>query len=370
MPDERPEGAAPSIIGGVATSKLIEAALALGLVGLLLWGVLMVLAPFVMAILFGAFIAVGTWPMRDALVARGFRPSRAALLLFVGLVLVVAVPIVLIAPALPAQIGAAVELARTTIENVPDVPPDWVTGLPVVGDHAGRLWTRLIDARNDFGAFIAPYSTQLGRLLISIGTGAAESVVQVVLALVVTAMFWINGDQLAAVLRESFGRIGGPAGAAAVDAAGGAVRGVAWGIVGTAALQAALMGVGLAIARVPGAAMLGFLAFVFSVSQILGLLILPIWMGAAWWHINNGRTGWAIFVVGVGILVGIADNIVRPLLISRGSAMPMTLIILGVFGGLIAFGFLGLFIGPALLAVGYGLLRAWRGEADRQPPAA
>lgn len=105
----------------------------------------------------------------------------------------------------------------------------------------------------------------------------------------------------------------------------------------------------------------GFLGFVCSVSQVLGPLVVVAWAGAAWWLYAAGEVGWAVFMLLWGlVLVSGSDNIVRPLLISRGSAMPLTLIILGVFGGMLAFGFLGLFVGPALLAVAHALLRAWR----------
>jgi len=121
------------------------------------------------------------------------------------------------------------------------------------------------------------------------------------------------------------------------------------------------MGIGLAIAGVPGAPVLAFLTLVFSISQVLGPLIVVTWIGAAAWLYSQGDTGWAIFMLVWGALpISGSDNIVRPLLIQRGSAMPIGLVILGVFGGLIAFGFLGLFIGPALLAVAQGLLQAWR----------
>ena len=148
----------------------------------------------------------------------------------------------------------------------------------------------------------------------------------------------------------------------AVAAAEGAVRGVAWGIVGTGIIQAALMGIGLAIAGVPGVGVISFLTLIFSISQVLGPLVVLAWIGAAGWLYSIGEIGWAIFMGLWGlIMVSGSDNVVRPLLIKRSSPMPLTLIILGVFGGLIAFGFLGLFIGPALLAVAHGLLRAWRG---------
>ncbi len=363
MPDDAPENSQKIPNGSMHTARLIEHALALGLVALLLWGVLRVLQPFAMAIALGAFTAIGTWPLRQALVARGWSPTHAAMLLLCGAIALVALPVLLIAPGLPEQIRTAIALLRGALVDAPSAAPGWLTALPLIGDHAGAIWSQVLDAKDDLGSLIAPYAGVLTQALVDVGRGAAESLLQILLALVVTAMLWISGGTLAGDLRDAFGRIGGSAAFAALEAAEGAVRGVAWGVVGTAALQGALMAIGLAIAGIPGAGMLGFLTFVFSISQILGPLILVIWGGAAWWHYSAGEFGWAVFVIGVGIAVSLADNVVRPFLISRGSPMPMTLIILGVFGGLLAFGFLGLFLGPALLAVGHGLLRIWRGDA-------
>jgi predicted PurR-regulated permease PerM len=215
--------------------------------------------------------------------------------------------------------------------------------------------------QGDISALVEPYSGQLARLMVELAQAAAGSVVQVLLALIVASMFWMSGDRMVTELRDIAARLGGATGVAAVAAAGGAVRGVAWGVVGTGILQAVLMGIGLAAAGVPGAAVLGFLTMIFSISQVLGPLVVVTWGGAAAWLYGQDQTGWAIFMLAWGaIAVSGSDNIVRPLLIQRGSAMPLGLIILGVFGGLVAFGFLGLFIGPALLAVAHGLLRAWK----------
>jgi predicted PurR-regulated permease PerM len=344
------------------TVRAAERAAVLILLALLLYGVVRVLEPFGMAIAFGAFIAIGTWPGREALVRRGLRPGLAAAVMLVVLVLALVVPLLLMAPGLAVQIGAIAGHARTALETLAPEAPAWIAGLPLVGDTAARGWTRLYGLHGDINALLEPYGGQIARLLVEVGQAAAGSVVQVLLALVVAAMFWTGGDAMAAQLRDIAGRLGGAPGVAAVDAAGGAVRGVAWGVVGTGILQAVLMGVGLAIAGVPGAAVLGFLTMVFSISQVLGPLVVVTWGGAAAWLYGQGDTGWAIFMLAWGaVLVSGSDNIVRPLLIQRGSAMPLGLIILGVFGGLIAFGFLGLFVGPALLAVAHGLLKAWRG---------
>jgi predicted PurR-regulated permease PerM len=188
---------------------------------------------------------------------------------------------------------------------------------------------------------------------------------QFLLALVVAGTFWASGDRFAAVLLDVVRRLGGEAAAGALRAAGGALRGVAYGVVGTAFFQALAMGIGAALGGVPGATALGFVVLVLAISQIGAVLIPAVWGGAAWWLFRQGADAWGVFMLVWGlVLVSASDNLLRPWLISRGLEMPLTLVILGVFGGFISFGFLGLFIGPALLAVAFTLVQAWRAGAS------
>jgi len=132
---------------------------------------------------------------------------------------------------------------------------------------------------------------------------------------------------------------------------------VVYGIVGTAIAQGLVAFIGFLIAGVPGAALLGFLTFLLSMVPVGPPLI---WAGAVIWLAFKSSTGWAIFMViwGFFVISGI-DNVIKPLLISRGSSLPFVLVMLGVFGGVFAFGFVGIFLGPTLLAVGYSLVRMW-----------
>jgi len=148
----------------------------------------------------------------------------------------------------------------------------------------------------------------------------------------------------------------------------GAIRGVAYGVVGTAVIQAVLLAIGLAVAGVPGAAMLGFVGLLLAISQIGGPLIILIWGGAAWWLFGQDHQAWGAFMIIWGVFVNTVDNFIKPWLIGFGIEMPMSLTILGVFGGFIAFGFLGLFIGPTLIAIMFTFLQAWR-AAVSSPPA-
>jgi predicted PurR-regulated permease PerM len=353
--------ASPIAIDQQVTVRVVERAVILLLLALLLVGVLRVLQPFTIAILFGGFLAIGTWPLRKWLVGRGVPRLAAAGLLLVALVLLVALPAVVLAPGLSGQIRFGSSLAREWLAHAPESPPDWVRNMPLAGERAGALWPQMREAQINVRELLAPYAGTISETLIGLASGVVSSLVQILLALVVATALWAHGEKEAASLRDIAFRLGGPTAAAALDAAGGAVKGVAWGVVGTAVLQGVLLGIGLSIAGIPGATSLGFLGFVFSLSQVLGPLVILTWVGAAWWLYTSGTVGWAVFMLLWGIvLVSGSDSVVRPLLISRSVAMPMTLIILGVFGGLIAFGFLGMFVGPALLAVGHALLQSWR----------
>jgi predicted PurR-regulated permease PerM len=184
-----------------------------------------------------------------------------------------------------------------------------------------------------------------------------------ILSLIVATALWTSGDTLSAVLRDIFRRLGGATAEQTLDAATGAIRGVAYGVVGTAVIQAALLGFGLAIAGVPGAMMLGFIALLLAISQVGGVLLVLIWGGAAWWLFTQGHQAWGIAMIAWGLFANVIDNFIRPWLIGMGVRMPLSLTILGVFGGFVAFGFLGLFIGPTLIAVAFTLLQAWRAVA-------
>jgi predicted PurR-regulated permease PerM len=189
----------------------------------------------------------------------------------------------------------------------------------------------------------------------------------VLLFLAVATMFWTSGDGLVEILHDALRRLGGPIAERSLDVAAGAIRGVAYGVVGTAAIQAVLLAIGLAVAGVPGATMLGFIALLLAITQIGGPLLLLICGGAAWWLFAHDHQVWGVLMIVWGMFVSTIDNLIKPWLIGFGIAMPMSLTILGVFGGFAAFGLLGLFIGPTLIAVLYTLFQAWRAAIAAHP---
>lgn len=339
--------------------------LVLLVVGLLI-GVLAIVKPFTTAILFGATLATAAWPLRQALVRRGLgRGAAAALLLLLALVLIV-LPMLVAAPHLVGQLGEGVQRVQSYFAATPQRPA-WLQSLPLFGRRAAAVWDRVVEVKGNLRTLLEPYTADLEQVMIGVARALADSLVQVLLSLIVATMFWTSGDVLVAVLHDVLRRLGGPLAERALDVAAGAIRGVAYGVVGTAAIQAGLLTLGLAVAGVPGSAMLGFVALLLAISQIGGPLLVVIWGGAAWWLFAQDQAAWGMFMIVWGLFVSIADNFIKPWLIGFGIEMPMSLTILGVFGGFITFGFLGLFIGPTLIAIMFTLVQAWRAAVSAHP---
>jgi predicted PurR-regulated permease PerM len=368
MADELRQPAYERTSDVAARVALIERSIvALLFIGLFI-GVLAIVKPFMTAILFGAALATAAWPMRQSLVRRGLgRGLTAALLLLLSLVLIV-LPLLVIAPHLADQLGQGMDRVQAYFAATPEQPA-WIIGLPLIGRRLGAIWDRVVEAQGNLRALAEPYTAYLEQVMIGVARALADSMVQVILSLVVATMFWTNGDVLVGMLHEALRRLGGPLAERALDVAAGAIRGVAYGVVGTAVIQAVLLAIGLAVAGVPGAATLGFVALLLAISQIGGPLLILIWGGAAWWLFAQDHQAWGAFMIIWGVFVNTVDNFIKPWLIGFGIEMPMSLTILGVFGGFLAFGFLGLFIGPTLMAILFTLLQAWRTAISGNPAA-
>ena len=351
-----------------ARVALIERSILMLLVVGLLIGVLAIVKPFTTAILFGASLATAAWPIRQALVRRGLGHGPAAALLLLLSLVIVVLPMLAFAPHLADQMLRGTQRVQSYFAATPERPA-WIGAVPLLGRRLGVAWDRVVEVKGNLRALLEPYTADLEQLLIGAARALADSLVQVILSLVVATMFWTNGDGLILVLHDALRRIGGPIAERALDVAAGAIRGVAYGVIGTAAIQAILLAIGLAVAGVPGAGTLGFVALLLAISQIGGPLLIIIWGGAAWWLFAQDQQVWGVFMIIWGVFVGTVDNFIKPWLIGFGVEMPMSLTILGVFGGFITFGFLGLFIGPTLIAIMFTMLQAWRVAISTHPAA-
>ena len=352
------------------TEKNIEQLIALSLLVLLLIGSFVVLRPFVSALLWATVLCYATWPIFVRLDNRlHHRRTITAALLCLILAAVVVVPIVIAAASLADNVGRLNTLVHTLLEQALPPPPAWLGGLPFVGEKLNAIW---LAAVNDTATLTEPLKRNLpefSKWLLGRSVALGNGVLQLSLSLFILFFLYRDGSVLAQRLNNGLARIGGERARNLLQLAGNTVKGVVYGILGTAIAQGVLAGIGFLIAGVPGALMLGLLTFFLSVVPVGPPLI---WFPAAVWTYYQGETGWAIFLLvwGFGV-ISLVDNFLKPYLISQGAALPFVLVLLGVLGGLVAFGFIGVFLGPILLALVYSIARDWtisRGTATTTTP--
>ena len=329
---------------------------------LLLIGCLFVLRPFVAAILFACAITISSWPLYLRLLLRlKGRRSIAALVMSVGLTLLILVPLTLVTWNIADNASSFYDHFKASLNSGTLAPPGWLRELPVVGEMADTYLRKLLGSREELLNVAKNLLEPARHLLLGGGVLLGSGVAQVSLAVFVSFFLYRDGVAMLASLSNAMDKLIGAEQAASVaDTVGRTVRGVMYGLLGTALAQSVVAAVGFLIAGVPAVALLSVATFLLSLIPVGPPII---WIGATIWLFDHGQTGWAIFMAVWGVLlISGVDNVVKPLLISRGSSLPFILVLLGVMGGVLAFGFVGLFIGPTLLAVGMGLLRNYTAQ--------
>ena len=345
------------------TAERILMGLLLGGIGL---GCFAVLAPFLSAILWASILAFTTWPIYSAL-RPWLRPVTASAAMVTITAVVVVLPLALAAPGGAGDVQQIERWLGEAIGAGLPPAPEWVASIPAVGGSLAELWNRSAQDLTALIGFVRPYfgiGVQFGlRLLL----GLANGVLEFVLSLLIAFFLYLSGAELAARLTVLLRRIAGEQAERLILVTGETVRGVVYGILGTAVVQGMLTTFGLWLAGVPHPVLLGVVAGALSVLPIGAPLV---WLPAALWLLGTGATGWGIFLLAWGGgVISMADNFIRPYFISRGTRLPFLLTMLGVLGGAIAFGLLGVFVGPVVLAVGYTLVAEWTArpapDADR-----
>jgi predicted PurR-regulated permease PerM len=329
---------------------------------LLVIGCLIVLRPFVAAILFASAITISSWPIYLRLLNRlSGRRSMAAAIMSVGLTLLILVPLTLVTWNIADNAASFYDHFKASLGSGTLVPPAWLRDIPLVGEMIDTYLRKLLGSREELLNVAKNLLEPARHLLLGGGVLLGSGVAQVSLAVFVSFFLYRDGVAMLASLGHAMDKLIGAEQAASVsDTIGRTVRGVMYGLLGTALAQSVVAAVGFLIAGVPAVALLSVATFLLSLIPVGPPII---WIGATIWLFDHGQTGWAIFMAVWGVLlISGVDNVVKPLLISRGSSLPFILVLLGVMGGVLAFGFVGLFIGPTLLAVGLGLLRNYTAQ--------
>ena len=349
-----------------AQKQIIQIAIA----ALLLIGCIAVLMPFTGTLLLAVIICVTTAPAHRWMLARcGGRSTLTAALMAVLLILVLVAPMALLSGSLANGIETAVAYFRPLLESgLPSEAPRWLLDIPLVGSFIGDYWHTLVASREEMNELLRQFIAPTRRLALATVSLFGQGLLQ--LALVIFFVFFIfrDAEAYAGALRTGSRKLAGDLGERMLKLAEGTMTSVMVGIVGTAAAQAVVAMIVFLIAGVPGVIMLTFATFFFSMVPVVGATL--IWLGAALWLYQGGQPGWAIFMILWGMFgISSVDNIVKPILISRTSSLPLLLIIIGVFGGVLVFGFIGLFLGPTLLALGQVLIHEWLAHPDYEGPS-
>lgn len=330
-----------------------------GLIAASVW----ILRPFLAATIWSAMIVVTTWPILRGLQSRLWgKRWLATTIMTAALLLVFVAPFSAAIGTIVANAGEIVDWTNRFSQVKLPAPPEFVDKIPIVGDKAAKVWREYADkGSEELAEIVKPYATRVASWFVAEVGNFGLVTIQFLLTVIIAAILYMTGDDAARWVRRFGRRLAGERGDQVVRLAGQAIRGVALGVVVTALAQSVLGGIGLAIAGVPFAAMLTAVMFMLALAQIGPLPVLLGGLAWLWWQ---GNTGWFVALLIWTIVVGSLDNILRPILIKKGADLPLLLIFAGVIGGLFAFGLLGLFVGPVLLAVAYTLLDAWVKEAS------
>ena len=331
--------------------------------GVIVVGIFLVLQPFLSALLVAGVLAIATWPLyRRIHAAMGGRSTWSAAVMMLLILVLVVIPITFLTGAAADQLPGLSTLVKGWFAGGVRVP-EQLKGIPVIGERIYDQLTLLVSDKDQLTALAQKALEPAGKLSVAAVRTLGDGILQLLLVTFIVFFYYRDGHRVAELIGRISGRISGEMSAEVLNIIVSTTRSVFVGIVGTAAAQGLAAFVGFLIAGVPAAFLLSVGTFVLSVVPMGPVLL---WGGAAVWLYLQGETGWAIFMVIWGaVIISSIDNFLKPLLIARGSTLSLGLIFLGVLGGVIAFGFIGVILGPVLLALGIALGREW--ISARQP---
>jgi len=324
----------------------------------LVGGAMIVVAPFVTALLWGAILAFSTYrPYLRLADALGGRRGLASSLIVLAILVVLIGPVVYAGTTFATRVPELVLAVQARLGSGAPSLPGWIVHLPLVGPRLEDAWEGVAARNPEVVVRLRQLAAPVLGGALAAGLAVLQGIGLLILSVLFAAFFYLSGDSLGAALRGAMQRIAGPQAPVLLGLIGGTVKGVVYGILGTSLVQAVLCAAGYWIAGLPSVGLLGLLTFFLAV--IPGGPLLVIVPGAIW-LVQQGGSGWAVFLVVWSLAVSISvDNVLKPIIIGKSSHVPFILIMLGVLGGAAAFGLLGVFVGPTLLAVAHAVLRDW-----------
>lgn len=330
--------------------------LRIGFGALILIGCYYVIQPFMTAILLAAILAVVSWPMYErALTSFGNRPTVAASLMVTVVIVTVLIPLSIITGVLAHQIPQLIHWLKDWVASGMQLP-HWLISMPYVGESINEAFHLGFDPAA-MGDFIQKAIDPVTKWVLSASVGIGNGLFQMALVAFIVFFFYRDGNTLARRVQIVLRKVSGDLANEYANILIKTTRSVVFGVLGTAIGQGLVAALGFIIADVQGVVMLSFAVCVLSVVPVGPPLV---WGSVAIWLAATDQVGWAVFMVLWGTLaVSSVDNFIKPILISRGTALPLALVFLGVLGGIMSFGMLGVVLGPILLAASIAMVRTW-----------
>jgi predicted PurR-regulated permease PerM len=335
-------------------------------IALLVIGCYWVIRPFLGAVAWAAILCYVTWPVYSR-INRGLskKPQLAAILMTLLIALGIVIPVTVIILSLTDDLKVVLtKLPELFREGLPD-PPRWLAGLPLIGGFADSYWADIAHSGEGFREALKKFLSVSQDWFVRRGVNLGHGILQLCLSVFITFFFYRDGEKVVQKVFDAVKRIVGDRTQHILGIIGKTMKGVVYGILGTAIVQGVLGGLGfwvanlflLAAAKIPLPLLLGLLTFFFSLIPFGPPLV---WLPVCGWLAYQKEYGMFVIMIiwGAGV-ISTVDNLIKPYLISRESKLPFIMVFLGVLGGVIAFGFIGVFVGPAVLSVGYTLVQEW-----------
>ncbi len=331
---------------------------------LLLFTCYEVLQPFLIDLLWAAILCFVTWPLYSRLRAWDLSPNLAASCMVLPISILLLLPFAAAAFSFTEDINQLLHWLNQSAHVWP-APPVWLEKLPVVGNQLGGACRKFGEDSEHLVNLGRQYALTGTSWLLQQSVKLGAEMMHLFLSVLVLYFFYRDGEHVAQHVVMVIQRLAGENTQRILHIVRSSLRAVVYGILGTALAQALASILGLVIAGVPYAFVLGVFAFFLMIIPTAGTLV---WLPVALWMLTDGEIGWAIFItLWFSLFVGTIDNWLRPILISREVELPFVLIVIGIFGGLFEFGFIGVFIGPTLLATMYSLVLDWLIRKEQEP---
>lgn len=332
----------------------IDLAIRISLLTLLAYLSFAIVAPVLTILVWSAILTVALYPIYRWLAHRLNSPKLAAAFVTLLCMFVVLAPVTWLGFGLLNGVEVIVQKLDSGL-SIP-APPESIKDWPIAGDQIYRLWTRAITDISSQLAELAPALKPVAGWLLQVASNVLIGLLKFLLSIILAGFLFCPGPKLVKVLARIMERVLNPRGTEMVELAGATIRNISRGVLGVALLQSFLGGIGFLVAGVPGAGIFAFASLVLGILQIgPGVLFLPILV----WSWMTQETLHALLFTAYMVPIGLLDNVLRPILMTRGLTTPMLVIVIGVIGGTIAYGIIGLFVGPIILSVAWELGQAW-----------